>query len=104
MMLDTATLRASIPADLQAHADAVGCDQAGFRAGPGFMAGLDEAYDPPVPLDTALSWIARYQAAKRAHVRLADRTVLWFESRGFYQVDTSGRTPDSAGVVVRHRE
>ena len=66
----------------------------GFRAGPGFMAGKDESFDPPRPLKEALQWLEGFRQVYRAgQVQAANGTTLWFDCDGFTKMDVRGDPP-----------
>ena len=77
--------------------------EAGFGAGPSFIAGKTESFAEPVSIEDGLRWLSRYAGALRiAHLQLEDRSVLFFERLGFKRWDQTRRAPPRAGVVVRH--
>jgi hypothetical protein len=67
--------------------------EAGFAAGPSFVAGEVRRFDPPVPLEEALTWMERFAHVLRGgHILLDDHTGLWFERSGFHRYDPKPRT------------
>ena len=83
-------LLTTIPNNLRAHADEVGCAAVGF----GTLAKRDK---PPQPVDgadwsmrlqQALDWLTPWIGVFRwAHVILTDGTVPWFSRRGFQRAE-----------------
>jgi hypothetical protein len=94
----------TIPDDIRAKIAALRATDVGFGAGPGFCAGKFHTYPEAVALDEALTWIERYrQALRRAHARLEDGSVLWFEPSGFVRHQAPGKRRDlSPGIVIVH--
>lgn len=92
----------SLPEELKARLPALRARECGFGAGPGCCAGEVETFAPPVPIDVAIGWCARYVGVlRRAHVKLDDGGVLWFERDGLYRYDAAGAVTE-LGLEVAH--
>jgi len=70
----------------------------------GYVGGKDEDFAEPASLAVAMAWIDGYKRVlRKAHVRLADGTTLWFEPHGFTNATVTEAVPTS-GIVIRHPE
>ena len=101
-MNDERDLLGTIPAEWRERGAAAGCSEAGFGAGPSFVAGKVKNFDPPASLEEAVAWVQHYAGVMKAgHVRLVDGHILWFRSYGFTRAERR-ETPPRPGVVIRH--
>ena len=76
-----------LPPELRVELCGALADEAGFAAGPAFVAGKTRAFTPPVPFAEAAGWIERtYRGFKRAHVRLVDGRTVYFHPSGLRSV------------------
>lgn len=82
-----------LPPELRVELSGALAAEAGFAAGPAFVAGKTQAFAPPVPFAEAAGWIERtYRGFKRAHIRLVDGRTVYFDPSGLRSV-TPARGP-----------
>lgn len=94
---------ASIPTDVRRLIDEKPVLEAGFAAGPSFVAGRHESFAPPISLTEALRWLFRFRHMLRgAHVWFDDESGLWLDRHGFTRYDDQPASPPRPGVVVPH--
>jgi hypothetical protein len=78
------SLRDSVPAEIQADADARTCVMAEVAAGPAFVALRTQHFAPPVSFTEALAVLERYrESMRRGRIVLDDGTILVFDRTGF---------------------
>jgi hypothetical protein len=94
----------TIPDAILAEVSTLRVADVGFGAGPACCAGKFHTYEVPVPLDEALAWIERHRGGlSKAHARLEDGSILWFESSGFRRRETGRQRRDlSPGIITVH--
>ena len=97
-------LLSTIPEHIRAKTKQLRATDVGFGAGPGCCSGTFHKYDVPVALDEALAWIERHRhALSKAHARLENGSILWFESSGFVRHQVGGHRRDlEPGIVTVH--
>jgi len=76
--------------------------EVGFGAGPSCVAGEIKVFREPTDFGTALAWLeTRRGVFRRAHLLLADRTVLWFDPSAFRRHDNAvHRDPPRPGIGI----
>ena len=84
--------RATLPSSLQPLVREPWVEQAGFGAGPGFVAGRRHTFKSPVMITDGLAWLALYASVFRvAHLRLVDGTTLFFDRASYTSSRDGGR-------------
>ncbi len=80
----TASLEELIPEDIRSLTADRRVTEAGFGAGPGFVAVKRWTYDPPVTISEALTDLEKYrQLMRRCHVEFTDTSKLFWERYQF---------------------
>gem|GEM_PF-2284948 len=100
-MIFTESLLEMIPHETKKKIEGKAVIQAGWAAGPAYIARKNYDFDPPVPLSEAASVLeADREIFRGCHILLEDHSVLWFQRDSFLRYDSGDRALRRAGFSV----